>query len=114
MLKKNIQILHFIRQFVLPLNIIHGYEIKENTVIIFLKNNHILRFGIKLFNSKRLKIGISSRYLVFLQKSSAEVVRDFYFIKTSQGILSLEECVARNVSGELFLVIFFKDSRLCS
>jgi hypothetical protein len=105
----------FLKNFLIPLHIVHSFSENNNKITIYLHTNQNLRFGIKIFNSKSRKTGVSLRYLNFLRKSSTDVVRDFYFLKTNKyGILSLEDCCLKNCSGEIFLVIFFRDTRLCS
>jgi hypothetical protein len=110
-IKNNKYVIIFLQQYLLPLKIIQGFSHQGEFVFVYLHQNQKLAFGMKLFHGKKRKLGVSQRYFDFLNQTTIPGIRDMYFVRSPlYGILPLEECFLKKCSGEVFLIVFFRDT----
>lgn len=107
----HVDILFFIKKFLIPRRIVLHLTIEKSFIFLFLPKDQPFRYFISMPNNRKTFFSCSSTYLAHVNKSSLPVVRDFYILQTKKGLLSFEEALLLKESGTLFLSIFFFDKR---
>lgn len=107
----NDKLLLFIKNFLLPNRAIMGYRVSsKKKLIIFLNPLCEVKFFIRLTKKTHVFSSVRSKYLSHINRSSLNVVRDFYFLLTPLGLITLEESLLKKTGGVIvFQLSFFSE-----
>lgn len=105
--KYNTNLEIFIKNVLLPHRVIMGYRYNGDKLIIFLNPFSEVRFHISLIKKTRVFNSITKKYLSHVSRSSLPVVRDFYYLLTSEGLISLDQALIKKIGGIIVCHISF-------